>query len=424
MRAFHLLWAGQAISQFGTLAGRAALSFVAISTLGATAYDLAALGTVEHLSAMAGAAVATLVTDRFRRRPLMIAADVARTTLTLIVPVLAITGILEFVHLVAVAALLGALSVVFDVACSAYVPTVVPRDGLVAANARLSASASVAEITGFGVAGWLVQWLSAPIAIAVDGFSFLVSALSLWAIRDPEPLPKPPAGLDVAIAAPPVVAGRLRRAVGAFLDDARVGSLTILDLPVLRGIVVALLFDALGSGIANVTIVLYMIRGVGFEPGYLTMIWAVGGISSLGAATVARRVVARFGAGPAMTWGLAGTGLGTVLVAGATAPDLAGAALLVANQLVTDPCATLWMVTSDSTRQSHVPNHLMGRVGSAIKLGSSLVTVAGLALGGLIVDAIGMRAGVLAGGVAFIVAAALLGLTSAGRMGPVTMDHE
>ena len=423
VRAFNLLWAGQAVSQFGTLTGRAALSFAAISTLGATPYDLVALCTVEHVSAIAGAALATAVTDRLRRRPVMIAADVARAALTLAIPVLAFTGTLDFVHLVAVAALVGALSVIFDVACSAYVPSVVPADGLVAANARLSASSSVAEIAGFGIAGWLVQWLTAPIAIAVDGLSFVVSAISLWAIREPEALPQPRTDLGDVVAAGPGQIGRVRRAAGTYLDDARAGVTTILALPVLGGIVVALFLDALGTGIGSVTIGLYMIRGVGFEPGYLTMIWAVGGVSSLGAAAVARRFVTRFGAGPAMTWGLAGTGIGTILIAGATGPDFAGAAFLVANQIVTDPFATVWMVTSDSTRQSVVPNALMGRVGSAIKLGSSVVNVAGLALGGVIVEAFGMRAGVVAGGVAFLAAAALLAFTTAGRVGPVTIEE-
>jgi MFS family permease len=423
VRAFQLLWAGQAVSQFGTLAGRAALSFAAVSTMGATPYDLAALGTVEHVSAIVGAAVATAVTDRLRRRPLMIVADLARAGLTLTVPILALTGTLEFAHLVVIAALVGALSVVFDVACSAYVPTVVPADGLVAANARLSASASVAEVAGFGIAGWLVQWLTAPVAIAVDGLSFIVSAASLWAIRHPEPPPEPGSNPSDAIAPATIVAGRLRRAVGAYLDDARTGFATILTNPVLRAIASAVLLDALGTGIGSVTIVLYMIRGVGFEPGYLTMIWAVGGVSSLGAATVARRVVARYGAGPAMTWGLTGTGIGTILIAGATGPDLAGAAFLVANQLVSDPFATVWMITSDSTRQAVVPNHLMGRVGSAIRLGSSLATVAGLACGGAIVEALGMRAGVVAGGAVFIVAAIMITTTTAGRIGPVTIEE-
>jgi hypothetical protein len=82
------------------------------------------------------------------------------------------------------------------------------------------------------------------------------------------------------------------------------------------------------------------------------------------------------------------------------------------------------MVTSDSTRQSVVPNSLMGRVGSAIKLGSSVVNVAGLALGGVIVEALGMRGGVIAGGVAFIAAAALLASTHAGRVGPVAIEED
>jgi len=35
----------------------------------------------------------------------------------------------------------------------------------------------------------LVQWLTAPVAIAFDALSFLISAVSVWLIRTPEPSP-------------------------------------------------------------------------------------------------------------------------------------------------------------------------------------------------------------------------------------------
>lgn len=427
-RAFPLLWAGQAVSQFGSKVGRSAISFAAIATLGATPFQLAALGAVEHLSEITGAAIATAVTDRTRRRPVMIAADAGRAVVTLAVPVLAFTAGLEFAHLVAVAALVGTLSVIFDVACGAYVPTIVPPERLVVANSRLSAGASVAEVAGFGIAGWLVQWLTAPIAIAVDALTFVVSAISLWLIRTPEPLPVPhPAEGDqgdVSVPGPTGWAARSRAAVRLGISDSRVGFTAIRSHPVLWGQFLAFLCDAVAGGIASVTIVLYMIRVVGFDPGVLTTIWAIGGVTSLGGAFIARRIVARLGAGPTMVLGLVGTGAGTLLITAASAPDLAGAVFLVLNQLVVDPCATIYQITADSLRQAITPNHVLGRVGSATRLATSIFTIAGMGLGGVIVETIGMGAGVAASGIGALLAAAILASGPAGRVGPITVEAD
>jgi hypothetical protein len=147
----------------------------------------------------------------------------------------------------------------------------------------------------------------------------------------------------------------------------------------LTAIVASPLLDALATSIGSVTVVLSLIRGVGFEPGYLTMIWSIGGVSSRVVASVARRIVARFAAGPAMAWGLAGTGIRMIQIAEAAGQDIAGEAFLVANRLVTDPFAMVWIVSSARIRQSVVPNHLTGRVRSVISLGSSVVTISGLA---------------------------------------------
>ena len=62
------------------------------------------------------------------------------------------------------------------------------------ANGALAASGSAAELTAFGISGFLVQLFSAPIAILVDAVSFVVSAVFLGSIRRPEP--PPPAKSD------------------------------------------------------------------------------------------------------------------------------------------------------------------------------------------------------------------------------------
>ena len=88
-------------------------------------------------------------------------------------------------------ALAAVLTTFFDVADRAYLPTVVGREDLVRANGALAATSSAVEFAAFGVAGFLVNLLTAPIAIAIDAVSFVVSAVLLGTIRRPEPPPPP-----------------------------------------------------------------------------------------------------------------------------------------------------------------------------------------------------------------------------------------
>src|SRR5205807_1696431 len=82
------------------------------------------------------------------------------------------------------------LTVFFDVAEQSYIPAVVGRDRLLDANSKLTATQSIAEVGGFGIAGWLVQLFTAPVAIAIDAVTFLVSAVFVATIRTPEPPPE------------------------------------------------------------------------------------------------------------------------------------------------------------------------------------------------------------------------------------------
>ena len=422
-RNFILLWSGQGVSQFGTLVGKSAIDFAAIVTLGATPYQVATLGTVGHIAGTVGAAVASSIADRLPRRPVMIATDLGRAVLTLAVPALAITGGLTFTHLLIVATLIGVLTVIFEVSANAYLPTVVSPDEIVDANGKISASGAVAEIAGFGIAGWLVQWLTAPIAVAVDGMSFLASAVSLWQIRAPEPR-QPTSSTAKNIHQRQPLVRQVRAGWKHAVSEARIGLHTIGDNPILRAQFLVFIVDGAAGGIANVTIVLYMIRGIGFEPGILTMIWAIGGITSFASAVVVPRIVARFGAGRTMYAGLFTTGIGTLLIPLATGPTVAGAVLLILNQIVVDPGATAYSITAASLQQSIVPNDVLGRVGAMTRFAVSVATIAGMIFGGILTDSFGMRVGVAASGIGAIIAGLILATGPAGRLGPITVSTD
>src|SRR5260221_83573 len=152
--------------------------------------------------------------DRVRRRPLLLAADVGRAVVVGSVPAAALLGRLHIEQLYAVALASSALAVVFEVAYPAYLASLVRSEELLEANSKLEASGAVAEAVGFGAAGALVQALSAPLALAVDAGSYVVSALSLALIQTGEPRPvgiQPlhyGGGEEGGAAPPPLGAGR------------------------------------------------------------------------------------------------------------------------------------------------------------------------------------------------------------------------
>jgi len=176
-----------AFAKFGNHIGYLALPLVAVVTLRASPWEvglLAGLGTTAFLliGLPAGAWV-----DRMRRRPVMVTADLIRAALFVSIPLAWWYDVLSMPQLYAVALLAGVGTVFFDVANQSFLPTVVSRSDLTAANSALVSLDSLAGITGRSIGGYLVQWLSAPIALLIEAVGFLWSAGCLALMRVPEP---------------------------------------------------------------------------------------------------------------------------------------------------------------------------------------------------------------------------------------------
>ena len=182
---FLRLWTGQTISVFGSLTTRLALPFTAIMFLQARPYQVALVTTFDVLAGICFTLFAGVWADRLRRRPIMIAADIGRAAIIGSVPIAAWFGVLRIEHLYAVAFLAGILTTFFDVAYQSYLPVLIDKEQLIDGNSKLAASESVAEFGSFSLAGWLVQLVTAPGAMAVDALSFLFSAASLSASARP-----------------------------------------------------------------------------------------------------------------------------------------------------------------------------------------------------------------------------------------------
>jgi len=160
-----------------------------VVAIGATPAQMGLLGMAGSLPNLLFGLIAGVWVDRTRRRPLLVWADIGRALLLGSIPIAAWWGQVTFVHLWVVAFLAGTLTVFFQITAIAILPAIVTKTQLVEANSKLSMSDAVIALAGPGVAGGLVQVLSAPKAILVDAISYLLSALALGGIGMAEPTP-------------------------------------------------------------------------------------------------------------------------------------------------------------------------------------------------------------------------------------------
>ncbi|MGH2533641.1 MAG: MFS transporter [Thermomicrobiales bacterium] len=370
---FVRLWAAQTVSIFGSLVTRTALPFVAILTLDATPFQIAFLGIAEMAPAFLIGLVAGAWVDRLPRRPIMIAADLGRAALVLTIPLGVLFDALRIELLYIVAALVSVLTTFFDVAYQSYLPTLVRKDQLIEGNSKLTASASASEFVAFGAGGWFVQLFRPAGALVIDAFTFLWSAWFLWRIKRPEP---PPARAEER--AP------IRREI---VDGVR----RLIQDPTLRAVNAASMTLSLASRSMGTVYLLYVSQEVGFDPGVLGMMWAVGGIGAFAGALATSRVNAWLGIGPAMMAMLVVIGLGQSLIALATGVTLVAVVFLVAQQLISDPAWSAFEVNVVSLRQAVTPERLLGRVTASMRVLDFGAMTIGALIGGWLGETVGLR---------------------------------
>jgi len=377
-RDFVHLWGASTVSVYGTLVTRTALPFAAILLLEATPGSLSLLRIAELLPAFLVGLFAGAWVDRLRRRSVMMVTDLARAMLLVTIPVAALVGILGFPQLYLVTALVSVLSIFFDVAYQAHLPAVVRHTELIEANSKISASGSVAEAAAFSSGGWLVQWLTAPIAILVDAATFFVSAGLVARLRD-EP-DSSDASNDIGAEAE----------AATILADVREGLLVVWRDPLLRAMIAAGFAQGLSFGIFGTVFLLYVNQVVGFDPGILGLIFAVGGVSSFLGAIVAGRLT-RFAVGGVMVATLFMAALGEAFIPLATAANAVGILFLVMQQLIGDSALTIYDINQVSLRQAIAPAHVLGRVNACVRVTEFGALLVGTVLAGVIGEAIGPR---------------------------------
>ncbi|HEY3082772.1 MAG TPA: MFS transporter [Chloroflexota bacterium] len=371
-RDFTKLWLGQAVSRFGSGITGSALPLAALLVLGASPAQMGLLAALGAAPVLLVGLFAGVWVDRVRRRPLMVWADLGRAGFLASIPAAWLLGGLRFEQLLLVAALVGVLTVLFGVAYQSFVPELVGRRRILAANSRLATVDALAEITTPGLAGLLVQAVGAPMAILLDALSFVASAASVALVRTQERAP-----------APKTEAAGVRREL---LEGLRVVGRSRLLRPIAA---YAATREFFGNFI-GVLYALFALRDLGLDPVLLGITIGVGGVSNLAGAAAVGPVTRRFGVGPTMLGAVAVGSLSAFLIPLAGGPVLLGFALLCASQAF-DAIHPLYEVNALSVRQTATPDHLLGRVNASMHVLEGALAPVGALVGGLLGDMIGTR---------------------------------
>lgn len=381
-RSYLSIWVAATVSNLGSMLHGLALPFLAIDQIGASPGDLALIRVSAVLPGLLFGLVAATWVDRLPKRALLIAMDLGRAIVVLWVPIAAWSGTLDLLQLCAVSALLGFMEFIFEAAQQAVLPRIVPPDQLVEANSKLRAASATTESLAFAAGGWLVQIFGAASVIAADAISFLASALALIGVRPTEQ-------------ATPAESKSEQRSI--WLETGE-GLRFVLRHPVLAPLAIsAALMQMAWSAVGPVYLV-FVYRELGFEPGVLGMVFAIGGVSSVVGAVFCTRISRWLGAGRTLVLGSALFAASIAVVPFAPSAGAVGLALLVLNQLG-DGFEVLFDVNQRSLRQILTPEPLLGRVSGAIQVAGAAAMLLGVVLGGLLGETVGTRAtlGVAAG---------------------------
>jgi MFS family permease len=399
---FRFFLGGRTVSELGARITREGLPIIAVLLLHATARDLSWIAGLSYLAALLAAPLAGILADRTRRRPLLIAADLLRTAILLVLASLALAGRMAFWQLLAAFGLVTALGTLFDVADQAWLPSLVDQTQLAPANAWLSAASAVGETGGPTLMGTLIQVLGGPLTILGAALSYLASAGTLLGLRSPEAPSARPAEAEANLPA-----------------AAAAGLVALWRHPLLRPLAIAAACVSLAGGIFDALYAFFALRDLHLSPFLVGLLITGGGIGALVGSAVAPLFLRRLGLGPMAVWGLLGFGLATLLVPFAPGQPLLAFTCLLAAQLLGDLLETLFSFAETVLRQSVTPGSWLGRISGAQRLLGYILGAVGAFAGGLIAGPFAVRGALLLGalsalfGLVFILRSPLPSLAAA-----------
>jgi predicted MFS family arabinose efflux permease len=164
------------------------------------------------------------------------------------------------------------------------------------------------------------------------------------------------------------------------------------DHPLLRPLAAATSTWSFCGGFFGALYGLYVLREVGLSPAVLGLLVGSGGVGALVGALLVQRVTRRFGLGPTLIGSLFFLAtLGPLVPLASEFAKPVAALLLLLNQIVGDVAVAIYMISALTLRQAITPDEKLGRVNATFEFVVGGIGTAGLLVGGLLGQAIGIR---------------------------------
>jgi MFS family permease len=386
----RLLFGAQGISSLGSQISHIAFPLIAIDVIHASNGSIALLELAFLLPFVIFGLPAGALLDRRTRRPVLIATDFARMGLLLVVPIAFALDVLSMPLLLAVLFLIGACTLVYDVAHQSYLPSILRGPQLGVANGRLMAMDSATGVAGPALAGVAVARLSGPIALVMDALSFLVSALMVQRVRHVEQAP--------TFTEREVEERSLWR-------EMREGLSWVVQHPHLRGnALAALIFNFFGGLASGPLLIAYARRELALPTELIGFVIGAGTIGIVAGTIINAKVVKWLGMGRTLVLGgfiLPVMPLGFALLDRSMGVPLV-AVLAVLTQFIAFFGAGLFHVNQVTYRQLITPSRLLGRMNASMKTVMLLGLPLGALIGSVIAENFGLRTTLFVGAIGII----------------------
>lgn len=377
---FRRLWMNAVVNGFGRQVSNLALPLCALSMLGATGEQMGFLSAAQVLPFVIFALPGGALLDRFPLRPVLLGFELVYAVVILGIPVAYACGLLSLPWLYVTVFILGVGFAIGGSAEQMVLTRVVGRERLIEAQARLAGVESVTRLLGPSLAGFLLQYMIAPLVMLVEGMGFVVSFFSLRHLEFKDannPQVKLPLWHDM-------------------LDGLRF----VWAHPVLRQLaMMAGIWNLLFFGNGAIQL-LFGLRELGFNERELGLIQTCGGLGVLCSAWLMPRLERKCRVSGVLLIGLILTGVGIVMEALAPSIRAVGSwyAMLYfgLTQVVLDCGGVLFIMPYIALRQRVTPDAYLGRMTSTMRFVTVSIAPIGAIVAGELAQHIGARQAIVA----------------------------
>jgi MFS family permease len=401
-RNFNLFWASQT---FDALGDAASLIIIPLLVLKATG-SVAQMGLVTAATGITGLVTtffSGIVIDRLNRRKLMINCDIGRSVCYLLIP---LSWLLwgPTIWIIYVVAIISAyLTANFIVAYNTIVPNIVAQNQIHEANGHLQTTAALAYIAGPIIAGFASTLLNPTMAVTVVAASYVVSAILMLLVK-----------IRKSSANPSSTSGETK---ASRFQEFMAGIRFLLNHRVLRAVTMLLIVFFFVSG-ATVNLAIFRLKDdLHQSDKVIGIVFGIASCGSIFGGILAAALRRRWGFGPSFLGSLILQGIAIICIG--LAPSVA--VMTVLATLFTFGL-TVRYISTMTLRQEVTPDHLLGRVTSALITLVLVLSPIGMALATVLAEKLGTRTVLIFSG-AICVGVAIIGIfTSAQTQRPVSDD--